>query len=228
MPRIPCPLIYEMFETGQARDPKGQIHKFEHGIHLHYAEALYGAILKLKPRVIVEVGLACGTSSLAMLTALKEIGEGGRVISIDPGQSTQWHSCAVANIERCGFASQHRLIEDFDYNALPLLLREGCKVDFGYIDGWHTFDYTLLDFFYIDRMLRKDGAVAFNDSHFRAVHRVIKFVLSHRKYREFDVGLRPDYGSRLPGGSIIKRLTGRSNADRYFLKLNTSFADKGK
>ena len=219
MPRIPCPVIYEMFETGQAKDLQGQVHKFDQGIHLSYAEALYGAVLNMKPQLIIEVGLACGTSSLAMLTALKEIGQGGRVISIDPGQSTYWHSCGVANIQRAGFAPQHRLIEDYDYNALPLLLKEGCKADFGYIDGWHTFDYALLDFFYIDKMLKKGGAVAFNDSGYRAVLRVIRFVLGHRKYQEFDVGLPRTYTSKYPGGALIKRLTGRSNPDRYFRKL---------
>jgi len=41
--------------------------------------------------------------------------------------------------------------EDFDFKVLPRLLESGKKIDFAYIDGWHTFDYTLLDWCYIDR-----------------------------------------------------------------------------
>jgi hypothetical protein len=28
----------------------------------------------------------------------------------------------------------------------------GVQVDFAFMDGWHTFDYTLLDFFYTDKL----------------------------------------------------------------------------
>jgi hypothetical protein len=115
------------------------------------------------------------------------------------------------------------VIEEPDFLALPRLLALGCKVDFGYIDGWHTFDYTLLDFYYIDRMLPVNGVVGFNDCDYPAVHKAINFVLSHRRYKEVDVGLQPAYGRRK---ELIRFLRGRWSKrhrvlcqDRYFRKL---------
>lgn len=220
MARIPCPLIYDLFKTRTAHDLEGKPHLFDQAVNLPYAEALYDTVLKYKPTKILEVGLACGTSALAMLAALKELNQGGQLISIDPGQTRDWFNCGVANIQRAGYAPMHRLIEDFDYNALPRLLAEGYKPDFAYIDGWHTFDYCLLDFFYIDKMIAPGAIVGFNDCNFRSVFRVLKFIAGHRRYQEFDVGLPKTYASRLVGGSIIKRFEGRSTEDRYFRKVD--------
>jgi hypothetical protein len=85
----------------------------------------------------------------------------------------------------------HQLIEEVDYIALPELVKRKCRIDFAYIDGWHTFDYVLLDFFYIDKMLNTQGIVAFNDAGYLSVHRVLKFMISHRKYRESTHGSEP-------------------------------------
>jgi len=41
-------------------------------------------------------------------------------------------------------------------------LARGVKIDFAFVDGWHTFDYTLIDFFYIDKILRSGGLVSFH------------------------------------------------------------------
>ncbi len=221
MQKVPCPTLYEMFETRKAKDLEGNEHKFDQAVHVEYAEALYGFMLKEKPEVVVEVGIACGTTSLAILAGMETNGT-GKLVSIDPGQSTYWHNCGVAAVKRAGLEARHTVIEDYNYNALPKVLADMKPVDFVYIDGWHTFDHALLDWFYADKMLKEGGVVAFNDSHFRAVFRVIKFVLSHRHYSEIDVGLPKRYDSRIPvAGPLIKRLSGRSNADRYFRKLDS-------
>lgn len=72
--------------------------------------------------------------------------------------------------------------------------------------------------FIIAEMTDLDGIVAFNDCGWRSVKKVIKFVLSHRRYCELDVGLRRTYTARNPLFSTIKRLEGRINTDRYFMK----------
>lgn len=219
--KVPCPVFYELYESGHALDLEGKPHKYTQNVPVSYGEALYGFVRATRPETVVEVGFACGTTSLAMLSAMRDNGV-GRLITIDPGQTSQWHNCGRASVRRAGLEGMHEVIEDFDYFALPKLLGSGLSIDFAYIDGWHTFDYTLLDWFYIDRMLKQGGVVAFNDSHYRAVHRVIKFLLSHRHYQEIDVGLPRIYDSRIPLiGSIGKRLQGRRAEDRYFRKLDS-------
>ena len=57
--------------------------------------------------------------------------------------------------------------------AVPPLHLESAAVD-----GWHTFDYALLDFWYADKMLDVNGVVGFNDCGWRAVSKAIGFVLT--------------------------------------------------
>jgi hypothetical protein len=63
------------------------------------------------------------------------------------------------------------------------------RVGLAYIDGDHTFDYTLLDFWYVYKMLEIGGVVGFNDCDYPAVDEVLRFLLLHRKFKQLDVGL---------------------------------------
>ena len=185
------------------------------GVSRVLAETIARVTADRQPAVSIEVGMAFGFSTLSILS-----GSSGEVVSIDPNQSTQWEQRGVHAVEAAGYADRHRVIEKPSYLALPQLAAEGTRAQFAYIDGWHTFDYVLLDFFYVDKMLETGGVVAFNDSGWDAIWRVIRFVQTHRRYREVDVGLPRQY---LPNRNPLKRLQARMRGqmaqDRYFTKL---------
>jgi predicted O-methyltransferase YrrM len=216
-----CPIIEEILVGRTAQTLAGEKTDVHSNIRLADAEALYETVLRTRPATVLEVGMAFGTSSLAILTALRDAGQNGKLLSIDPMQTTYWKGCGLASIARAGYRDRHEIHEDYDYNVLPRLLSSGLKVDFAYIDGWHTFDYTLLDWWYVDRMLNVGGTVAFNDCGYPAVDKAIQFVLTHRKYTEIDVG-NPVARRRLK--ELLRFLTfGLNNIrfperDRYFKK----------
>ena len=108
-----------------------------------------------------------------------------------------------------GLAEGHRLIEDFDYLALPDLLRAGERFDIAYIDGWHTFDYTLLDLFYIDRMLDAGGVVGINDCGFAAVDAAVRFLVTHRDYVELPLNRPRSQVTMRGNGRVLPRGIGR-------------------
>ncbi len=220
-----CAVLKEMLERKVTATAAGDPVPLDSNIPEAYAQALYDVVRRERPKLCVEVGLAYGGSSLSILTALRENGDGGRLISVDPMQSTHWKGCGVAAIARAGLAEHHELIEDYDYHALPRLLAAGTKCQFAYIDGWHTFDYTLVDFWYLDKMLPAGGVVAFNDCGWPAVDKVIKFVLSHRKYTELNVGLPMEIAGYSRQRELLRRLSlgrkedwYRHDEDRYFRK----------
>ena len=64
------------------------------------------------------------------------------------------------------------LVEERSEFALPTILtsNEG-RFDFIFIDGWHTFDHTILDCFYAIRLLRVGGYLVLDDAHWRSVTR---------------------------------------------------------
>lgn len=230
---MPDALIAEIYASRVVRDAEGREYPLHSEIHPEFAKALYRVVLGQRPRLAVEVGMGYGLSSLAILAALRDVGEGGELISIDPYQHGGWKGIGVANVRRAGHTDRHRLVEKADYLALPELLEEGLKVDFAYVDGYHTFDYVLMDFFFLDKLLRPGGIIGFNDCGFRAIRRVIRFVQTHRKYAELAVGLKPSFraagtdaelttprgagGATHPLFSTLLWLMGRT--DRYFRKL---------
>jgi hypothetical protein len=216
---IPNDVLRTMLAAGEFHDEGGVVHSLHSHLGISHTRALYDAVLTRRPTAVVEVGMAFGVSTLAILTGLDQLGGGRRLISIDPNQRSDWMNLGRYNVERAGLSHLHTVIERPDYLALPELVGDGTRVDFAYIDGWHTFDYVLLDFFYIHKMLAIDGVVGFNDCGFRSVDRVMDFVKSHRRYLELDVGLPPDYRGRNVIFSAARRILRQSHSDRYFRKL---------
>jgi predicted O-methyltransferase YrrM len=207
-----------MFVRGQVEDADGNVHDLHSNLGAELLEALYRTVVQYRPKNVLEIGMAYGTSTLAILSALSRLGPDGSLLSVDPGQSTDWKGVGTLNVARAGLGDRHTLVEEMDYRALPALLDQGSQFDFAYIDGWHTFDYVLLDFFYVDKLLAPSGVVAFNDCDYRAIDRVLRFLTTHRRYEEIDVGLDPDYTDRNFIRSFGRRVLRRSQSDRYFVK----------
>lgn len=200
--------------------------RLDTGIELHsgissaHQQALYSVVRRYKPEIAVEIGMAYGFSALAILKGLDENG-GGKLISIDPNQSTEWQNVGLARVEEAGYRPRHELIERPDYLALPDLLSRGVGVDFAYVDGWHTIDYVMLDIFYLDKMIRPDGVIGFNDCDMIAVRRAIKYLTTHRQYRELDVGLPRNYRGHNWAYTAARFLLRWPTQDRYFIKLRS-------
>ena len=141
-----------------------------------------GAALR---RVLV-VGCANGLSALAICQALEDGGAppAAQLTSIDPFQSTQWAGTALANLARAGLAHRHRLLEEKSYAALPALLaavRAGVEQPFDaiFVDGMHLFDYTLVDLFFADLLLRDGGVLLLDDVRHRGVAPVYDYVIKN-------------------------------------------------
>lgn len=149
---------------------------------------------------LLEIGMANGSSSIALLEVLSANG-GGTLTSIDPFQFAAVGSIGndnddgysgegVENVRRAGYAHMHRLMAEPNYTALPKLVERGEKFDFVFIDGYHSFDYAFVDFFFADLLLSVGGVVAFHDSSYPAVYKVCSFVAGNKEYRL--IGPRPE------------------------------------
>lgn len=124
----------------------------------------------------LEVGCAYGLSSLFIAEGLKTKPNGHHTI-IDPFQNGCWEGVGIHNLRKSGFAA-FDLIEDRSEFALPAMLKVGeSRFDLVFIDGFHTFDHTLLDCFYATRLLRVGGYLVVDDASFPAIRRVIDYLL---------------------------------------------------
>lgn len=118
-------------------------------------ERIWECIRKNGFRRTIEIGCALGVSSLYICDATSVFLNSSHTI-IDPYETRDWGGIGVRNLEARGidFAL---LIEQPSELALPGLLEKGAEFDFAFIDGWHTFDHSLVDFFYLNRLIRVGG-----------------------------------------------------------------------
>jgi predicted O-methyltransferase YrrM len=180
-------VLEEIYKTNQVHlgdgDRKFPLHSSISGEEGVFLQEL---VRQADPKVVLEVGLAYGISALHICDALK-VRTGTRHIAIDPNQyggiwGDSWNGIGIANLRRAGFGDIVQLIEKPSHLALPELEMAGQEIDFAFIDGWHTFDFALIDFFYVDRMLRIGGIVALDDTDFPAVRKLCRFIATNRAY----------------------------------------------
>jgi predicted O-methyltransferase YrrM len=191
------PVLSEMLASGRVTAADGSTVPLNSEVSAEEGLALQALIRRYKPRVTLEVGLAYGVSALFICEALAEV-NGEKHIAIDPYQRgvrsvefvagpthtmrVGFDGLGLANLERAGYG---RLVEYHDepsYRALPALEAAGQRIDFAFVDGWHTFDYVMVDFFYVDRMLRVGGIVVLDDTDYPAIRKLARYVATHRSY----------------------------------------------
>lgn len=144
---------------------------------------LANTVYKLKPIYSVEVGLASASTAITIMASKPE-DEQRLHTAFDPAQTKEYHSVGVDRIIKAGLSDHFRLIEQPSYLGMPsLLMNEGNKFDFVYIDANHMFDHTMLEWFYADKLLRVGGVVAFDDVIWPMVHAVVNFVETNCNYR---------------------------------------------
>lgn len=111
----------------------------------------------------------------------ESIGTGGKHTIIDAFQSTDWKNHGLYKLNRHGF-NNYTLIEERSEFVLPQLLKEGKKYDFVFVDGWHTFDHVLLEFFYINNLLTVGGVVAFDDTALAGLNKVMRHISNYPNF----------------------------------------------
>ena len=171
--------------------PDGSPAPVSHSISRDDCAAIERTIARYGASSAVEVGMAYGISTLAIADALSRNGS-ARLVSIDPHQSEGWKGAGMHLLRRAGLGEVVELIEEPSQLALPRLAARGERFDFAFIDGWHTFDHTLVDFFYCDWMLEPGGVVMLDDVSYPAIGRVVRFILANRDYEMVDMTQHDD------------------------------------
>lgn len=150
-------------------------------------ELLYRLIAESRATRAVEVGMAFGISSLCLCDALSQnadrTGSAAKLVVMDPAQNdAAWQGIGLKLVREAGFGGIVEFHERPSQLVLPELVQQGVRTDLVFIDGWHTFDHTLVDFFFADQLLEPGGIVVFDDVGYQAINSVVRFVLSNRSY----------------------------------------------
>jgi predicted O-methyltransferase YrrM len=148
-------------------------------------DLLQRAVAAVQPRVSLEIGLAYGVSTLFICDALSALPRPGVHIVLDPFQNAKWRGIGLRNIEEAGFRDLVEFHEERSEIFLPRMVAEDRRVDFVFIDGLHRYDQVLMEFYYVNRLLRPGGIVLFDDAARPSVKRVVRHALSYPCYETF-------------------------------------------
>jgi predicted O-methyltransferase YrrM len=176
------PIIDEIYETKVVRDASGNEYELSSEVDSAEGDYLYRLISSDSSITrTLEVGCAFGLSSLHICEALRNRPGASHVI-IDPKQTDVWHGVGVAQLERAGISFFNFIPEPSEL-ALPDLLRSQPEsFDLIFIDGWHTFDHTMLDMFYANRLVRVGGYIVVDDCNWESVAAAVSYYMNYPAY----------------------------------------------
>ena len=154
----------------------------ESGILPEEGEFLQDIVMKIRPKISLEIGFAYGISALFICEALKKV-KGEKHIVIDPKPYSSYNGIGIRNIRKAKYDTLIEFIEAPSEMGLPDLLKKGTRIDFAFVDGWHSFDHALVDFFYINRMLNVEGVIAFDDVNWPSISKLCRYVSRYPCYK---------------------------------------------
>jgi predicted O-methyltransferase YrrM len=125
---------------------------------------------------VVEIGLAYGSSALAIGEALATVDlPHPRHVIIDPFQEREYSNVGW-NLLRCaGLDSIARLVLAPSSTALPRLVTEGFTADAAFVDGSHRFHEVFVDLYFLRRIVRPGGAVVVDDNWAPSVRTAVQY-----------------------------------------------------
>lgn len=211
------PIIEEIFEKRTTLSVDGRTVGVNAQISVHEGELIRKCIELSSAEISLEVGLAFGTSAMFICEYLKKTPKTRHYV-MDPYQmyEASYGGIGLNNLRRSGFESIVEFINKPSQIALPELIERKIIADFAFIDGWHTFDHTLVDFFFTDQLLREGGIVILDDTDWPAIRKLAAFIETNRSYefiegtppRTFRSGSKSQYESTY---SVIKNMITGSN-----------------
>jgi predicted O-methyltransferase YrrM len=185
-------ILEEIFQSQAVSNAQGDTFALHSAIDKAEGNFLHQLVLQYKPQNTLEIGCAYGISSLYICGGLQknkqESNKTGMSYQpkhtiIDPFQTTQWKSVGIDNLKKANLDC-FELVEKPSELAMPALLAAGQQFDMIFIDGWHTFDHTLLDLFYANRLLNVGGILVVDDvATIKPVNKALRYFLNYPAYQ---------------------------------------------
>jgi predicted O-methyltransferase YrrM len=161
-------------------------------------DALRDLLIAEGVETIVEVGLAYGSSALAIGEALLSVGTGRPLhVVIDPHQATAWSNVGWRLLRSAGLDTIARLVLEPSSVALPQLVAEGLTADAAFVDGSHRFHEVFVDLYFLRKIVRPGGIVVLDDHWWPSVR-------AAGRYFEVNMGWRVVPGA-FAGGTVDHR-----------------------
>jgi predicted O-methyltransferase YrrM len=175
-------LLNDIFSSRQVEDRYGNKMELHSNTTSGQCEFIQQIIREIGPERSLEIGLAYGISTVAILDALNGLNKPFHHIVIDPFQQ-DWKDIGLLNIERAGFSEKVTFYRKFSDQVLPGLYNDEYKIQFAYIDSTKVFDVLSADVYFINKILQVEGILVLDDCGFPGIRMLTRFLSQHPSYK---------------------------------------------
>lgn len=152
-------------------------------------------------RTVIEIGLAYGSSALAIGEALASKPDAKHLV-IDAFQD-QLKNAGWDAITEAGLDAMCILLAERSQLVLPRLITEAFVADAAVVDGSHTFHNVFADLYFLREIVRPGGVIVLDDCHSPSVATAVRYFELNVGWHEEPVGLPPRLRAfRLPDPRI--------------------------
>lgn len=139
-------------------------------------DTLRDTLIAERARVVIEIGLAYGSSALAIGEALCAPDErDASHIVIDPFQATAYDNVGRDVLAAAGLDTQITIIEETSSTALARLLSGGLTADAAFVDGSHRFHEVFVDLYFLRKLVRPGGLIILDDASLPSVGGALRY-----------------------------------------------------
>lgn len=150
----------------------------------------------------IDVGFGMGSSATVICAARRALGQPFEHLAFDPYGLPEKRGSVVQAYLEDEFSTEFRRV--WKRSEIGLALEFDARgpgvAGFVFIDGFHTFEQVLVDFYLADQLCEVGAYILFDDAHFPAIEGVVEYVRTNR----------PDYAvSHLPvfNTSVVKKIS---------------------
>ena len=155
------------------------------------ADILRDTLIEEGARVVIEVGLAYGSSALAIGEALCASGRTDvSHVVIDPFQATSYGNVGRDAMLAAALADQTTFIGEASSIALARLAAEAFTADAAFVDGSHRFHEVFVDLYFLRKLVRPGGLVILDDAAFPSVATALRYFDRNLGWRPVTIGGR--------------------------------------
>lgn len=127
-------------------------------------------------QTVVEVGLAYGSSALAIGEALVTVDSPHpRHVVIDPFQERAFSNVGWDLLCSAGLDSISALVAAPSSVALPQLVADGVIADAAFVDGSHRFHEVFVDLYFLRKIVRPGGLIILDDDWAPSVRTAVRY-----------------------------------------------------
>lgn len=148
-------------------------------------DALRDLFIAEQARVVIEIGLAYGSSALAIGEALVSQGQQDAKHVIIDAYPDHFRNAGWEAITAAGLSNLCTLLTDRSQLALPRLLTEDFVADAAFVDGSHIFHNVFVDLYFLRELVRPGGLIVLDDFQWPSVATAVR-------YFEINTGWQPE------------------------------------